>query len=236
MSNIDSVIQQLNNISDSLAVDCPIVSTQSTVKFKPLSVTQQKQLIKNATGLALDTIKISNIINKIIIDNAEKQTQFNVIDKEGILLAMKLQNVQSNEEQQLMNKVLQQLQTLDATSSLTKTVQQHSIELQLMSPSLQRDNAINSEFIEQFKDKQLSNTDIISQYYVYDIIKYIVSFKLGKDTISFAETSNAKDYAVIVHHLPASLVGMVADFAAESKQIVSKVFQEHNVPLQSAAF
>jgi len=236
MSNIDSVILQLNNISDSLAVDCPIVSTKSTVKFKPLSVTQQKQLIKNATGLALDTIKISNIINKIIIDNAEKSTQFNVIDKEGILLAMKLQGVQSNEEQQNMNKVLSQLQTLDAETSLSKTIEQHGIELQLLSPSLQRDSAINSEFIEQFKDKQLTNTDIISQYYVYDIIKYIVSFKLGKDTISFAETSNVKDYAVIVHHLPASLVGLVADFAAESKQIVNKVFQEHNVPLQSAAF
>jgi len=236
MSNIDSVIQQLNTISDSLAVDCPLVSTQGTLKFKPLSVTQQKQLIKNATGHALDTIKISNIINKIIIDNAEKPMQFNVIDKEGILLAMKVQNVQSSEEQQLMHKVLQQLQTLDAASSLTKTVQQHSIELHLASPSLQRDSAINSEFIEQFKDKQLSNTDIISQYYVYDIIKYIESFKLGKETIAFTETSNAKDYAVIVHHLPASLVGLVADFAADSKQIVNKVFQEHNVPLQSAAF
>lgn len=236
MSNIDSVILQLNNISDSLAVDCPIVSTKSTVKFKPLSVTQQKQLIKNATGLALDTIKISNIINKIIIDNAEKSTQFNVIDKEGILLAMKLQGVQSNEEQQNMNKVLSQLQTLDAETSLSKTIEQHGIELQLLSPSLQRDSAINSEFIEQFKDKQLTNTDIISQYYVYDIIKYIYQFKLGKETVSFAETSNAKDYAAIVHHLPASLVGLVADFAANSKQMINKVFQEHNVPLQSAAF
>lgn len=236
MSNIDSVILQLNNISDSLAVDCPIVSTKSTVKFKPLSVTQQKQLIKNATGLALDTIKISNIINKIIIDNAEKSTQFNVIDKEGILLAMKLQGVQSNEEQQNMNKVLSQLQTLDAETSLSKTIEQHGIELQLLSPSLQRDSAINSEFIEQFKDKQLTNTDIISQYYVYDIIKYIYQFKLGKETVSFAETSNAKDYAAIVHHLPASLVGLVADFAADSKQMINKVFQEHNVPLQSAAF
>lgn len=236
MSNIDSVILQLNNISDSLAVDCPIVSTKSTVKFKPLSVTQQKQLIKNATGLALDTIKISNIINKIIIDNAEKSTQFNVIDKEGILLAMKLQGVQSNEEQQNMNKVLSQLQTLDAETSLSKTIEQHGIELQLLSPSLQRDSAINSEFIEQFKDKQLTNTDIISQYYVYDIIKYIYQFKLGKETVSFAETSNAKDYAAIVHHLPASLVGLVADFAADSKQMINKVFKEHNVPLQSVAF
>jgi hypothetical protein len=236
MSNIDSVILQLNNISDSLAVDCPIVSAKSTVKFKPLSVTQQKQLIKNATGLALDTIKISNIINKIIIDNAENATQFNVIDKEGILLAMKLQSVQSGDEQQNMNKVLQQLQTLDAQSALTKTIEQHSIELQLLSPSLQRDSAINSEFIEQFKDKQLTNTDIISQYYVYDIIKYIHQFKLGKETVSFTETSNAKDYAAIVHHLPASLVGLVADFAADSKQMINKVFQEHNVPLQSAAF
>ena len=236
MSNIDSVILQLNNISDSLAVDSPIVSTKSTVKFKPLSVTQQKQLIKNATGLALDTIKISNIINKIIIDNAENSTQFNVIDKEGILLSMKVQSVQSGDEQQNMNKVLQQLQTLDVEASLNKTIEQHGIELQLLSPSLQRDSAINSEFIEQFKDKQLTNTDIISQYYVYDIIKYIYQFKLGKETVSFAETSNAKDYAAIVHHLPASLVGLVADFAAESKQMINKVFQEHNVPLQSAAF
>lgn len=236
MSNIDNVIQQLNNISDSLAVDCPVVSTKSNIKFKPLSVTQQKQLIKNATGQALDTIKISNIINKIITDNAETRADFNVLDKEGILLAMKMQNMQPGDELQSMSRVLSQLYSLDATAAMSKTVEQHGIALKLQSPSLQRESAINSEFIEQYKDKQLSNTDIISQYYVYDIIKYINEFKLGKEVVSFSETANAKDYAAIVNHLPASLVGIVADFAAESKQVVNKVFQEHNVPLQSAAF
>lgn len=235
MSNFDKVIKQLNSISESLVVDCPIVSTRSTSKCRQLSVNQQKQLIKNATGAAIDTIKISNIINKIITDNTDVK-DLNAIDKEGILLAMKSQTVQNAEEQQNISKVLHALYNIDVESSLKKTVVNHGITLNLSFPSIARDSSINSEFIEQFKDKQLTNTEVISQYFVYETIKYIESFIINGETISFAECSNAKDYALILTHMPSDLVAAASDFANEAKGLINKVFAEHNVPLQTSSY
>jgi len=235
MSNFDKVIKQLNNISDSLVVECPIVSTHSTSKCRQLSVNQQKQLIKNATGAAIDTIKISNIINKIIVDNTDAK-DINAIDKEGILLAMKSQTVQNTEEQQNISKVLQALGTIDIAKDLHKTVTNHGITLSLSFPTIERDSAINSEFIEQFKDKQLSNTEVISQYFVYETIKYIESFSINGETISFAECSNVKDFALILTHMPSDLVAAASNFANEVKGNVNKIFAEYNVPLQTSSY
>ena len=91
MSNINTFLTKIQTLNKENIIDVDVPSLSGTVKFLPLSVKQQKDLIKSSLDGSLAGIYINNTINNIILENNIDKHQLLVIDKLPIIVALRVQ-------------------------------------------------------------------------------------------------------------------------------------------------
>jgi hypothetical protein len=218
--SVTSILSKLKEINESDLISVHVPSLNKNIKFKTISVKQQKDLIKSGMDGALGGIVISNVINQIIIDNSTEKHDFLVVDKIPIVLALRSKAFGSTFELKTENKnVFFNLEGLLKTPLKFSNIinqelifEEHKISLELSVLSLEEDIKINNfqlEKLKKAKDEDLSET--VGSLFVYEILKFVSKITVGADEINMKEFP-IKDRLTIVENLPATINNEILDY------------------------
>lgn len=213
-----AIIDKLKEIRDSNLVDVFVPSLGTNIKFKQLSVKQQKDLIKTGLEGALSGIYLDNVINSIITDNSTFSHKFLVTDKISIIVALRAASFGT--------KYSVDDETIDISSILDKKLVfdlqdtkelafGDKIKVNLAVPTLEKDTSTNNVQINELTNsKDLKVSDAIGSLYVYEVVKFINSIEISGTTVNFNEIS-PKDAVRVVESLPATLNSEIIKYIQE---------------------
>ena len=215
MSNINTFLTKIQTLNKENIIDVDVPSLSGTVKFLPLSVKQQKDLIKSSLDGSLAGIYINNTINNIILENNIDKHQLLVIDKLPIIVALRVQafgsTYQVNEQDVELSIILSNKLTFK--NKLTQTVKYKDVfAVELKIPTLETDSQVNNSLVQTYKNNNnVQISDIASELYVFEITKFIQSITINSETIEF-DTINNKEKYQIVEQLPVQLNQLILDY------------------------
>lgn len=212
---VSDLLGKLEALNNSNLVEVYVPSQSSIMKFKQLSVKQQKDLIKTGLDGALAGATINNVFNEIIELNAVEACDFNVFDKAAIITALRVHafggNYTEGDAQVDLNKLINRQLVLNNTTTSTVS-HQDAVIIKLEVPSLKRDTMINNAIIAKLKTNQnVEVGDAVGSLYVHEIVKFISSVTVGDDVVDFLKSS-AKDCMQVVETLPAKLLTEIVEF------------------------
>jgi len=218
--SVTSILSKLKEINESDLISVHVPSVNKNMKFKSISVKQQKDLIKSGMDGALGGITISNVINQIIIDNSIEKYDFLVVDKIPIILALRSKSFGSVFTLNIDNKnVIFNIDGLLKTplkfsniKNVELNFEEQKISLELSVLSLDEDTKINNfqlEKLKKSKEEDLSET--VGSLFVYEILKFVSKIKVGSDEINMKELP-IKDRLTVVENLPATINNQILEY------------------------
>jgi hypothetical protein len=235
MSNYNSVLSQLKKINDEAFISCYVPSIAREVKFKPMSVAQQQQLIKNINDGAAGNLKIINSINDLLGVNCTEDVELHVFDREVILLQYRMHDFSISKEEH--NKITDAIDAIKQINDVQteKTLDAYGITIKCKAPTLDRDTRINAATIKSIEaSNSKKQQDIIPLIFTHQIIKYIADINISEDaTVSFANISDLPNLITIIDNIPVDLNNGVLTFANNTQTVFAHVFEHKNIALQT---
>jgi hypothetical protein len=219
--SVTNILSKLKEINDANLVSVYVPSAKRQLSFKPLSVKQQKDLIKSGLDGTLSGITISNIINQIILDNSVEKYSFLVTDKYPIIISLRRQSfgnmvtvkqenteIQYNLDTILLKKLIFSQEDL-AVIELANT----DLKAHLNLVTMEEDTKINNIQLEKTrknKDEEISDT--VGSLFIYEIVKFISKIEIDEENIVDMLKLPIKDRLTIVENLPATINNYILDY------------------------
>jgi hypothetical protein len=213
-----TIIDKLKEIRDSNLVDVFVPSLGTNIKFKQLSVKQQKDLIKTGLEGALSGIYLDNVINSIITDNSTFAHKFLVTDKISIIIALRAASFGTqysvDDETVDISPILGRKLVYDLQEAKELTFSD-KIKVNITVPTLEKDTLTNNVQINELtSNKDLKVSDAIGSLYVYEVVKFISGIEISGTVVNFGEIS-PKDAVRVVESLPATLNSEIIKYIQE---------------------
>lgn len=228
----DTVFKDLESINQQSIVDVYVPSLNAFKKFKPISVLQQKRIIGAINQSALDSVALINVLNNIVAENACDECNATVFDREFILMHVRV----DDESQHDAKSFAQVMQSKDISNIISSEFNyQNAIKVEMHMPSLQRDTELNDWFIENYKNKKVTASEIAANYFVLEVIKHIKTIHIKDECVDFANEDIA-DLIKVAEQLPSIINNAVAKFIADGKELVENVFASKNRSTQTPLF
>jgi hypothetical protein len=189
MSN-NFVLDKLKQIAVNNKVQSFARTANADVALTPLTIKQQKDIIKTALDVVLSPITFAIVTSEIIKDNLQGKLNLTILDKPLFLLALRANSLgtkftaEDNATVLSFAENLNQKNVID-TSRLCETLSFPNLDITTRVPSIEDDYKINLEckrVLENRKSKEEEKVkDLIGEIYIYEIIKFIDSVKLTVD-------------------------------------------------------
>jgi len=198
----NQVLSKLSARNATRGIDIWIPSLTRGVKFKRLSLTQQKQLIKSSikeTILKIDYGKnIYDIIKANIIDEQVDIDKLTTVDLIVIGLTYRCEDIGNDYGFYIdgklhevdLNEIVKKARTLDYTEVFEiEKFMSDNIHVQAGVPTIKAEKEINELLYDQFKDiieTEDGMREILSELYIHEAAKYI-------DTITMIDEDDDPD-------------------------------------------
>lgn len=191
MSN-NTVLDKIKQIAISNKVSTFARTLNADVTLLPLTIKQQKNIIKTALDVVLSPITFSLITSEIIKENLQPKANLSILDKPLALLALRTNSLGSeytvdSEEKTVLDltNILTKRNPVDV-SSLSETLTFDNLEITTKVPSLEEDYRVNLECKKVLENRKSADSekvkDLIGEVYVYEIIKFIDNIKITVDS------------------------------------------------------
>ena len=160
-----------------------IPSKQTEVELLPLTLAQQKLIIETTSDTTLGILFFNNIFYKILKENIQCDIKdLTTIDRVNLTLTLRQHLEDIVEFGEISVSVAE---ILEKNKSIVNTIEPVTFEIQ--APNLDIDNFINTHLLNKYKnvsfdDHKLKN--LISDLYVYEILKFIKTIKINDTEIS----------------------------------------------------
>lgn len=224
--NASDIINKLNKINEENSVEIFVPSIGRKVKFKPLNIKQQKDLIKTTMDGAASGASFSQVIGCIITANAEENISFKIYDRYAIIVGLRGSTIDSYNYQGKdikISKVLEQniKKFQQKTVEVEYVIDYNTLKIVLEIPSIERDMQVNEQFIKDTKHQPKGKDygSILGELYIYEIIKFIKSLQIDESDTYLFESLSLKDCISIVESLPVSVNGQIIDYIQKAREI-----------------
>lgn len=225
--SVNNILSKLKEINNSNLVSVYVPSVGKSVNFKPISVKQQKDLIKSGLDGTLSGITISNTISQIIIDNSEEKHPFVVTDKYPIIVALRRQSFGSQfilkqDDKEItfdLDRIL--LKKLEYSSSNEYVIELAgtSLKAYLNLVSLEDDIKINNIQLEKSrknKDEEISET--VGSLFIYEIVKFVSKIEIDEENMVEMAKLPIKDRLTIIENIPATLNNQILEYIQQFRK------------------
>jgi len=232
----DTFISKIKQISASNKIDCFLRSTNSVSSFLPLSIKQQKDIIKTAMDIITSPITFSNATTEIINANNISKTPISILDKPLILLALRADSLGKEAlinvgEERLRANFADNLgfnRPLDL-SLLNNVVAYDKIEVTLKVPTIEEDYKVNLECKKTLDSRKTKDEerlkDLVGELYIYEVSKFIDTIKiLADDKVEEVKFKNlsAQQSIETLEALPMVLTNKLVDSISKIREIESE--------------
>jgi hypothetical protein len=219
--SVTNILSKLKEINDSNLVSVYVPSVGKSVNFKPISVKQQKDLIKSGLDGHLSGITISNTISQIILDNSVEKHSFVVTDKYPIIIALRRQSFGSEvlvkqDEKQInfnLDKILSRKLQYSSADEYIIELSGTTLKAYLNLVSLEDDIKINNIQLEKSrknKDEEISET--VGSLFIYEIVKFVSKIEIDEENVVDMSKLPIKDRLTIVENIPATLNNQILEY------------------------
>ena len=236
----NNILDKLKKATAGNLIDSFILSSNTTVKFTPLNVKQQKEIIKTAMDGILSPISFSIIVNEIIKNNASALQNFLVADKPLVMLNLRKHSVGDNitlargdkKIETTITEIINRYKPNIDLNACHKTIQEGNIQVTTKLPSLEEDTKINIEvkkLFEQYKDEEKIR-EIIGELFVVEVLKYIntITFKIynEENKITFSDLTleqKAKAFESLPMSINNKIIEVITMIRNEEKRLLEVV-------------
>ena len=233
MSNINTFLAKIQTLNKANIITVNLPSL-SAVEFLPLSVKQQKDLIKSSLDGSLAGILINNTINDIINENNVNKVPLLVTDKLPIVVALRVQafGPTYHTAETVINLANILVKPLIFDTKLKTTINYKDIfSIDLKVPTLDEDTVINNTLIQHYKNNSdIQISDVASDLYVAEITKFIHKITINSETIDFLAITDTEKRQ-IVEQLPVQLNKLVLDFISSFRTAETKYLTIGNIEI-----
>jgi hypothetical protein len=224
--SISSILSKLNDLNNSNLISVFVPSAKKEMQFKPLSVKQQKDLIKSGLDGTLAGITISNIIGEIILDNSIDKYDFLVTDKLPILLALRKQSfgnmfILKEDDQETefnLNDILKKELNYSFESQVEIKLANSEVVAHVDVITIQDDIKINQYQLEKLrKNKDEAISETVGSMFIYEIIKFVTRILIGNDTLDLT-TLPIKDRLTVIESVPVTLNNSILEYIQQFRK------------------
>ena len=218
--SISSILSKLNELNNSNLVSIYIPSVKKEMQFKPLSVKQQKDLIKSGLDGYLSGITISNVIGEIILDNSIEKYDYLVTDKLPILLALRKQafgNIFILKEDDLETKfdlddILENELSYSFDTQVEIKLANSEVIAHVDVVKIKDDIKINQFQLEKLrKNKEEIISETVGSMFIYEIVKFVTKIIIGKDELDLTSLP-IKDRLTVIELVPVTLNNSILEY------------------------
>ena len=206
----------LNNLkSVQKKVDVFIPSIQANVKFKPLTLKHQKNILDNVELNAISIIIFYNKLNDIILELGEGD--FNIVDRPNIILSLR-ERINSKYGKFDLLKLITSNREIEPID-LNKTIETNDFIFELASPTFKVDSESNNYLIENFK----TESKLLGKLYVSELTKFTksITIKNNNETVEFSNIKMEEKFDII-ENISSSSITEVYDYIKEVREFEKK--------------
>jgi len=188
--NFNNILDQVKGFKKNLTFFSP--SNNKEFEISPLTLRQQKSIIENGFSSSLSIVFFNVTFYNIIKENFPGDIkELNTLDRVNISLVLreKISNEYKDEDENIYNisDVLEK--NIKEISVAPKEIVTENFTFKLKSPNLEIDNRINNILLKKYKNKNLDKNInlLISDLYVYEMLKFIEEINFGETTINIQD-------------------------------------------------
>lgn len=249
VKDFNSLLSDLKSHRDSKTYSMYIPSQQQESEFKPITVTQQSDIISSLLVQERDANAYSynKIINDIIQANSVSSSEeFRSFDRPAILIQMRVNTIGSNiivdSHDINLSDIIPSFTLTDTELELLNSDQTYSnkgITVNFKVPFLTYENQLATAAENKWKD--LEGEDIITELFVIELVKYITSISFDDQEIVFNDITFSQKLEAC-NLLPMSHSRKIMEYVQRVKKIEDKFhsidIDDTNVmiPLNTALF
>lgn len=218
--SVPSILDKLKQINNSNLVSAYVPSLQKKMDFRPLSIKQQKDLIKSSMDRNLSGITFSNILNQIIVDNSIQKSEYLVTDRYPIIVALRKQafgglyDVVEEEKKKTfdLGVILERELTYSEPKMVEIMLKDTELTVRLEVISLENDIKINNYQLDKLKkDKTEDISETVGSLFVYEILKFVSKVIIGKEEVDMVNLP-VKDRLSIIESLPVTMNNLILEY------------------------
>lgn len=218
--SINDILLKLNEINQEDNIKVKVPSLGRVVSFKPLSLQQQKDILKAGISSEIFNILEFNVIfNSIIEQNSFERNNYLLQDRSVIAIAFRnkfTSHPLGIDDENIDTKLLNDKNINFKQDTFNDFyVEEGSIKILAAAPSLKNDQIITK--LQLSKIKKTNNADItniIGEMYVSELLKYIKSVHIG-DISQDLSLLSIEDQIKIIEQIPASIISKLNDAISE---------------------
>jgi hypothetical protein len=239
---VNDLISKLQKINNENYINVYIPSLRKEAKFKPLTLKQQKDILKSGINNDVSSaLQFNIVINQIIKENSVEPYTYKVIDRIPIIIA--LRNKFSSDPLDLNGKKID-IQSLsnkrmDMDCDEIFTCKENTLAISASIPCLDLDDKFNKkllETIEKNNDAKLSN--VIGDMYLYEITKFINTITVDDASINVSDL-DFNDSLNLISSLPASTVSKLNNIISKNIRSAEEAYitvDDEKIPLDASLF
>lgn len=222
----NNLIGKLKELNNSINVSVYVPSAGKELKFKQLSVKQQKDLMKTGLDGQFSGLVISNTIKDVIFDNSLEKYNFLITDKIPILLTLRKQSFGSEfkfsdgekDYTVSLDEVLSKKLKYKSDFSEIITDDDLDLTVEVDVPTLEYDYKFNNyTYNELKKKKDVELSETVGIAYISEIAKFIKTLKLSDDKLDL-NTFSPKEVITVVENLPVTINNKILKFIEDIRK------------------
>jgi hypothetical protein len=241
--NLSDILKQLDTISVENSIEVYVPSIKTSLKFKPLNLRQQKELLKTTIDDSLIKLAFNNILTEIILENATDASNLinlYTFDRTAIALCLRAKSLSEfididDKKINLLEKVEENKTINVDLSSFDKTITTGNLTIKLCIPTLAIDKEINTYVLNRIKATQTTDIKtIIGDLVVYEIAKFInsITFSTGENTTNYVfSQQKIQDRISLIEKFPSTLTNSIFDHVKGYRTLESKYTQFENTTI-----
>lgn len=193
MENFNDILSQVKGLKKEITFYSPISNKE--YKIYPLSLKQQKDILENSFSSTLSLLFFNNCIFKIIKENFNGNIEdLDTVDRVSISLSFrnKIDSMYKEGDTKVNLSEIIEKNKLPVTFN-TKVVESNDFTFKLKKPNLVLDNKINNIILRKYKSDKITEdniNNIVSDLYIYELVKFIDEVHFGENIIKVEENIN----------------------------------------------
>ena len=242
-TSFKDILAGVSELNKQQMVSVYVPSMNDEIKFKPLTVKQQKLILSSGVDTEIENLAFNNATNSIILENClSSKNKITLIDKPIILLQLRQNAVSDtlkitdgdNEHTVNINEHVQTIRdSIKGDSELTFKVESDGVTIEGVVPTLDIDTKYNKQFTKSVKKsnkRDLTLSDVVGDIYIHEMVKYVKTISIGDNTLQLDDNVSVEQTINVFESLPMTISNKVATAIKNVRDIEIRSLDSSNLP------